>query len=91
MVTVILVSKRVEFSFASSNLCEKFVGDGRLPKRPRKSQNLGFLLSSQGISSSLILLQMILEALQSEIFGFKFDSLSSKILKFPGMNLDICL
>ena len=66
-------------------------GDGHLPKRPRKSQNLGFLLSSQGISSSLILFQMILEALQSEIFGFKFDSLSSKILKFPGLNLDIGL
>ena len=32
---------------------------------------------------------MIFEALQSELFRFKFHSLSSKILKFPEFNLFI--
>ena len=34
---------------------------------------------------------MIFEALQSELFRFKFDSLSSKILKMPEFNLFIAL
>jgi len=32
---------------------------------------------------------MIFEALQFELFRFKFHSLGSKILKFPGFNLGI--
>ena len=40
------------------------------------------MLCSQEIDSSLVLLEMILESLQSGIFRFKFHSLDSKILKF---------
>ena len=46
-----------------------------------------FWLNSQEIDSSLVLLQMIFEALQPEIFRFKFLSLGLKVLKFPEFNL----
>ena len=59
-----------------------------LLKRPRKSRESGFpRLSSQEIGSSLVSLEMIFEALQSELFRFKFHTLSSKILKIPEFNL----
>jgi len=45
--------------------------------------------SSQEIGSSLASLEMIFEALQSELFRFKFHSLCWKILKFPEFNLVI--
>ena len=45
--------------------------------------------SSQGISSSLISFEMIFRVLQSELFRFKFKSLSSKIAKIPEFNLVI--
>ena len=45
------------------------------------------MFSSQEIGSSLISLKMIFEALQSELFRFKFHLIWSKILKFLGFNL----
>ena len=41
----------------------------------------------QEIGSSLVSFQMILEALQSELFRFTFHLLNSKIVKIPGFNL----
>ena len=55
--------------------------------RPRKSEFS--LFSSQEIGSSLASLKMIFEALRSELFRFKFNALSSKILKIPEFNLTI--
>ena len=46
-----------------------------------------FRFSSQEIGSSMISLEMIFEALRSELFRFKFHILSSKILKFSEFNL----
>ena len=40
-------------------------------------------------SLSLVSSEMIFEALQSELSRFKFDTLSSKILKIPEFNLNI--
>ena len=49
---------------------------------------MGFsMFGSHGIGSSSVSFEMIFEALQSELFKFKFDSLSSKILKIPEFNL----
>ena len=48
----------------------------------QKLKSLFPMFSSQEIGSSLVLLEMILESLQSGIFRFKFHSLDSKILKF---------
>ena len=45
--------------------------------------------SSHEIDSSLVSLKIIFEALQSELFKFKFYILSSKILKIPEFNLMI--
>ena len=47
------------------------------------------MISSQEIRSCLVLFQMIFKALQSELFSFKFHSLSFKILKIPEFSLDI--
>ena len=43
------------------------------------------MLNSQEIGSSLVSFRMIFYALQSELFRFKFYSMSSKILKNPGI------
>ena len=43
--------------------------------------------SSQEIGSSLVSFEMIFEALQSEIFRFKFRLLSSEIVKIPEFTL----
>ena len=45
------------------------------------------MFGSQEIGSGLVSLEMIFEALQSELLRFIFSLLSSKILKFPGFNL----
>ena len=43
---------------------------------------IGFsMFNSEDIGSSLVSLEMIFEALQSELFRFEFHTLSSKILK----------
>ena len=44
-----------------------------------------FIFGSQGISSGLVQLKVIFEALQSEIFRSKFHSLESKMQKNPGI------
>ena len=41
------------------------------------------------IGSSLTSLEMIFEALQSELFRFKFHTMSGKTLKIPEFNLGI--
>ena len=69
----ILILKDVEFSCASFDICEKLI----------------YVFSSQEIGSGSISFEMIFEALQSELFRFKFQRLSSKILKFPEFNLFI--
>ena len=45
--------------------------------------------SSQEMGSSLLSLEMIFEAPRSELFRFKFSTLSSKILKIPEFYLAI--
>ena len=47
--------------------------------------------SSQEIGSGLISFEMIFEALQSELFRFKFPKLSSNIEKIPEFDLIIAL
>ena len=55
---------------------------------PTQKLEIGFsMFSSQEIGPSLVSFQMIFEALQSELFRFKFHSLGSKILKIPEFNL----
>ena len=49
------------------------------------------MFSLQEIGSSFASLEIIFGALQSDLFWFKFDSLGSKILKFPEFKLDIWL
>ena len=59
-------------------------------KRLRKSKKTTFsIFSSKEIGSSWISFGMILEALKSEQLRFKFQSLSSEILKIPEFNLSI--
>ena len=59
-----------------------------LSQTPMQKLKSGFLTSSsQGIASSLVLFEMIFEALQSELFRFKFHAPSLKILKIPEFNL----
>ena len=57
----------------------------RNPTQKFKSRFLRF--RSQEIGSGLVSLKMIFPALKSELF--KFHTLSSKILKIPGLNLQI--
>ena len=85
-----LVSKDAEFSCASFDTCEKFVAScphAQTPTQMLKSRFSQF--SSQGQGSSQVSLEMIFNVLQSELFRFKFHSLSSKILKIPEFNLYI--
>ena len=85
-----LVSKDAKFYCASFDKDEKFVG--RCPPTQTPTQKLKsefFKFRSQEISSSLVSSEMIFEALQSELSRFKFDTLSSKILKIPEFNLFI--
>ena len=80
----------MEFYCASFGRCEKFAPGclpTQTPTQKLKSWLLGF--SFQEIGSSLISLEMILEALQSELFRFKFHILSSKILKLPEINVSM--
>ena len=57
---------------------------------PTQKLKIGFwILNSQGISSTLISFRMIFKALQFALFGFKFQSLGSKVLKIPEFNLCI--
>ena len=51
--------------------------------------NWQFSFSFQKISSSLVSLEMVFEALQSELFRFKIHTLTSKIIKIPEFNLFI--
>ena len=46
-----------------------------------------FIFGSQGIGSNLVSFQMIFEALQSELFRFKFHSLGFKLQKISEFNL----
>ena len=58
----------------------------RTPTQKLKYEFLRF--SSQEMGS--VSLERIFEALQSELFRYKFPTLSSKILKIPEFNLSIC-
>ena len=49
------------------------------------------MFGSQEIGSGLVSLEMIFEALQSELLRFIFSLLSSKIPKIPGFNLIMTL
>ena len=85
-----LVSNDRNFYCASFGLYAKFVG--QCPPTPTPTQKFknGFsILSSQEIGSSLVSLEMIFQALHSELFRFKFHSLGSKIEKIPEFNLSI--
>ena len=85
-----LVSKDVKFFGASFGLYEKFVGPcPPTPTPTQKFKNRFSIFSSQEIDPSLVSLEMIFEAPQSELFRFKFDSLSSKNLKIPEFSLII--
>ena len=87
-----LVSKDVELSGASFDLCKKFARRCSLTQTPTQKIKIGFwILNFQGISSLLISLRMIFKVLQLELFGFKFQSLGSKILKIPEFNLIITI
>ena len=70
---------------------QNLLDDANLLKRPltEKLQYWFLRFSSQEIGSSLISLERIFEALQSELFRFKSHILSSKILKIPEFNLYI--
>ena len=75
-----LVSKYRKFSCASFDLREKFVGGYPPTQTPTQKFKSGLsMYDSQEISSGLISLRMIFEALQSELFRLNFYSLSSKI------------
>ena len=88
----LLIPKDVEFFCASFDVCHKFARGCPPTRTPTQKLKSGFLrFSSQEIGSSLISLWMIFEALQSELFRFKFHSLGSKILKFPEFNLTMSL
>ena len=53
---------------------------------------IGFsMFSFQEIVSGLVSIQMIFDALQCELFRFKFDSLSSNILEIPEIKLMIII
>ena len=83
-----LVSKDVEFSCASFDLYEKFARWCPPTQTPTRKFKTGIsIFSSQGMGSTLVSLRMIFKALQSELFRFKFHSLSSKILKIPEFSL----
>ena len=61
-----------------------------VPQTPTQKLKSGFSTSSsRGIASSLVLFEMIFEALQSELFRFKFHAPSLKILKITEFNLPI--
>jgi len=80
--------KDMKFSGASFGLCEKFTRWCPPTQTPTQKFKSGFwILNSQEISSCLVPFEMILEALQSERFRFKFHLLGSKILKIPEFNL----
>ena len=82
------ISKDVEFYCASFDIYEKFAGACPPTQTPTQKLKSWFSMSSsQGIASSLISFEMIFRVLQSELFRFKFKSLSSKIVKIPEFNL----
>ena len=81
-----LISEDVEFYCASFEIFEKFVGECPSTQTPTQKLWSQFLkFSSEKISSSWVSLEMIFEALQSELFRFKFHSLGLKIFKNPGI------
>ena len=83
-------TKRCDFLCASFDVYGKFVGRCPPTQTPTRKLNSGFLrFNSKEIGSSLVSLQTIFEALQSELFRYKSHSLGSKILKFPEFNLNI--
>ena len=85
-----MVSKDSKCFRVSFDTYEKFVAYCPLSGPPTQKLKSGFLTSSsQGIASSLVLFEMIFEALQSELFRFKFHAPSLKILKIPEFNLPI--
>ena len=71
--------------FAFSMLFSHHFWVGLTPTQRLKNRFSVF--SFQEIGWSLVSFQMILEALQSELFRFKIYLLSSKILKIPELNL----
>ena len=74
------------------DLGHKFARGCPPTQTPTQKLKSGFLkFISQEIGSSLVLLQMIFGALQSELFRFKFHSVGSKVLNFPEFNLLILL
>ena len=82
------ISKDAEFLCASFDTCQKFAASCPLTQTPTQIKKHEFLrFSSQEMGSSLVSLVMIFKALQSELFRFKFCTLTLKILKIPEFNL----
>ena len=82
----------MELSYASFDTYEKIVAYCPITQTPTQKLKSGFLTSSsQGIASTLVLFEMIFEALQSELFRFKFHAPSLKILKIPEFNLAMAI
>ena len=78
----------MEFSGASFDQCEKIARGCQPTQTPtQKLQNEFLIISSKEIDPSLVSLERVFECLQSELFRFKYDSLSSEILKIPEFNL----
>ena len=80
--------KDVEFLCASFDLDQKFARGCPPTQTPTQKLKSGFLrFSSQEIGSSLLSLEVIFEALQSELPRFNLHALSLKIPKIPEFNL----
>jgi len=78
-----LASKDVEFSCASCDPAENFAGGYPPTRTPTQKLNFWFsTISSQEMDSSEVSLVIFFQALQSESFRFKLNSLSSKIPEF---------
>ena len=85
-----LVSKDVEFFFASFDLCEKFVARCPPTQTPTHKLKSRFsMFGSQETGSRSVLFLMIFQALKPEILRFNLYALSFKIPKIPEFNLDI--
>ena len=76
------------FSCASFCQYEKLVGRFPPTQTPTEMLKRGLsIFTSQGMESKSVSFQTIFEALQSDLFRFKFHSLGLKILKIPEFNL----
>ena len=84
---ILKIIKRIKL-FMRFNFVYKTNGIYSTSCQPTQKMKIEFSVSSsQEIGSSLVSFEMIFEALQSEIFRFKFRLLSSEIVKIPEFTL----